>query len=209
MPRDGSDTKQALIVAGERLLATKGLDAVTVSEIITEAGARNASALQYHFGSRDGLMTAILERHKVGVAGERQRLLDAAGDDADLRALLSVLVTPLAAKLDDDDGGPYYLLLLAQLHQTGRVFSPPASDALTSRDLAEVVERISRAAGPLPPRVLVTRLDLVMTLLIHGLAGRARAVLGGTRSKTSHFVEDLVDAAAGILTTGVRPGSNG
>jgi AcrR family transcriptional regulator len=209
VPRDGSDTKQALILAGERLLATKGLDAVAVSEIIAEAGARNASALQYHFGSRDGLMTAILERHKAGVAGERQRLLDAAGDDADLRDLLRVLITPLAAKLDDDDGGPYYLLLLAQLHETGRVFSPPASDALTSPDLAKVVERISKAVGPLPPRVLVIRLDLVMTLLIHALAGRARAVLGGTRSKTAYFVEDLVDASAGILTTSARSGSNG
>ena len=53
-------TRERLIVAAERLFAEHGFDGVTLKQITAEAGQRNASALQYHFGSRVDLVRAIV-----------------------------------------------------------------------------------------------------------------------------------------------------
>ncbi|MDZ7826474.1 MAG: helix-turn-helix domain-containing protein [Gammaproteobacteria bacterium] len=53
------DTKAALIRAGERLFAEKGLAGVSVRDITEAAGARNQSALHYHFGCMEELIREI------------------------------------------------------------------------------------------------------------------------------------------------------
>jgi AcrR family transcriptional regulator len=55
------DTKERLLAAGEKLFARDGVHRVTVRELNEVAGQRNASALHYHFGSREGLLRAIVE----------------------------------------------------------------------------------------------------------------------------------------------------
>ena len=55
------DTKGSLILSGLELFATQGLDAVSMRTINAHAGARNASAVHYHFGSKMGMVKAIVE----------------------------------------------------------------------------------------------------------------------------------------------------
>src|ERR687891_78479 len=86
--RPTGTTAERLIAAAESLFATHGIDGVSLREINRAAGARNASALQYHFGDRDGLLRAVLA---------------------------SALVRPSAAMLADGDGGPAYLQIMADL----------------------------------------------------------------------------------------------
>ena len=45
----GRDTRERLLSAGERLFATRGIDAVSVRDITDAAGA-NLAAINYHFG---------------------------------------------------------------------------------------------------------------------------------------------------------------
>ena len=110
-------TKQRLITAAEALFAEHGIQAVSLRELTRAAGARNATALQYHFGDRDGLVGALLDKHAGETDARRHAMLDAyqANGQADLRALAAALVLPLAAKLDDPDGGRNYLRILAEL----------------------------------------------------------------------------------------------
>src|SRR5438445_4339123 len=103
-----ADTRERLIAAAEELFAANGIQAVSLREIVRASGAKNATALQYHFGDRAGLVRAVLEKHHLEVDTRRHALLDAyesrGGDD--LRALAEALVAPLAAKLS---GAPAYL----------------------------------------------------------------------------------------------------
>ena len=55
------DTKASLILSGLELFSTQGLDAVSMRTINAHAGARNASAVHYHFGSKMGMVKAIIE----------------------------------------------------------------------------------------------------------------------------------------------------
>ena len=59
----------AAIDAAEALFAERGLDGVTTREILDAAGQKNQSALQYHFGSREGLILALVRLgDRLGVA---------------------------------------------------------------------------------------------------------------------------------------------
>ena len=53
--------------AAEELYGGQGIDAVSLREIQRASGVKNATALQYHFGDRAGLLTAVLEKHSYDV----------------------------------------------------------------------------------------------------------------------------------------------
>ena len=114
MPRDSTATKQRLLREAERLFARRGLYQVTVREITEAAEQRNVSALNYHFGSHDGLLDAILTRHGDPTDVARGVMLAAVGHDASSRELVAALVVPYAAKLSRPDGRDY-LRIVAQL----------------------------------------------------------------------------------------------
>ncbi|MER5325866.1 TetR family transcriptional regulator [Streptosporangium roseum] len=70
-------TRERLIAAAEELFSTRGIEAVSLNEIVRASGARNATALQYHFGDRAGLLRAVLDKHGRDVDERRHAMLDA------------------------------------------------------------------------------------------------------------------------------------
>ena len=78
-----AETRARLLRAGERLFAEHGIHQVRLREINALAGQRNSSALHYHFGSREGLVEAILSEHQNAMDGDVRPALDAltAGPD--------------------------------------------------------------------------------------------------------------------------------
>jgi AcrR family transcriptional regulator len=189
-------TGERLIDAAEVLFAAHGIDAVSLREINRAAGARNASALQYHFGGRDGLLRAVLAKHHHAVEARRHAMLDAcdADGDPDLRAMAGALVRPSAAMLADGNGGPAYLQILADLMNRPRpVIDPaalddPASSIYRWRTL--VAGLLDNDATRLHRRFVAMRFAAVE------LARRARSA---PHTDDRLFVSHLVDLVAGLL----------
>lgn len=102
-----SDTRERLLRAGEQLFAEHGTSGVSAREIVRTAEVGNASALQYHFGDREGLVRAVLEQHERQIDVRRHQLLDELEVGAELRDLADVLVGPLADELADASGRRY------------------------------------------------------------------------------------------------------
>jgi AcrR family transcriptional regulator len=71
---------EELMATAERLFAAEGIDAVSLRQITREAGQRNVMALQYHFGDREGLLVAVIDKHTRPMSVRTHELLDAAGD---------------------------------------------------------------------------------------------------------------------------------
>lgn len=107
-------TRIALIEAAERLIAEKGLADVSTREILQEAGQRNQSALQYHFGSKDGLISATINERTKQIDRVRQEMLDNIEGTPTLRQLFEVLILPLGDLLNDQAAGANYLNFLSQ-----------------------------------------------------------------------------------------------
>lgn len=155
------DAAAALISAAEQLFAERGIDGVSLREINREAGQRNTTSLQYHFGDRQGLLRAIMEKHGREVNARRNALLDQyeANGVEDVRALASAFVLPLVAKLHDPDGGRFYLRIAAELvNRAGRAVEEDAVSILsdpTGRDPHDSITRWSRLVGPLLSPIVV------------------------------------------------------
>lgn len=182
-----------LLAAAERLFASSGLDGVSLREITAAAGATNASAIQYHFGDREGLIRAVVARHDETVDARRHALLDAIRPDAaDVRPLIDALVRPYAAELDRP-GGAGYLRVMADL-----LNHPRFSADWTSRvEGSSSVLRWRRMVAPLldPEAVRRHRRFVAIRFTVTELARRA----GQQRPSQQRFVDELVDLVCGLL----------
>lgn len=187
--------RDRLVSAAETLFFERGLDGVSLREINAAAGARNASAVQYHLKDRDGVITAVLDKHAPEVEARRHALLDAAQHEPQLRAVVGAYVRPLAAKLSDGDGGPGYLQVLADLATT------PGERALRLLGGAESgsTARWRAAVAPFMPEgaVELHRRFTAMQFTHVELARRAHE--RGPRADHQLFTSHLVDLVAGLL----------
>ena len=91
------DTKERILDVAERLFADFGYKATSLRDITSEAGV-NLASVNYHFGSKDALLAALLDRRFAPVNRRRLELLDeleASADGAvDLLDLVRALLSP-------------------------------------------------------------------------------------------------------------------
>jgi TetR/AcrR family transcriptional regulator, regulator of cefoperazone and chloramphenicol sensitivity len=206
-----ANTRDRLMAAGERLFASKGVDRVRLREINELAGQRNSSALHYHFGSRDGLVLAILRRHEDDVDAEVAQVLDRWDRDGyqpGVREIAAAVVRPLAAKLGSPNGRdflqivPYVVPGLSETLRRGR--AEPLTPQ-TRRVLALFEARIAE----LPAELRRERLVVYMLMLTAVLADRAQQMAQRSRPPLDHdrFVEHVLDMVEGIFTMPAGGGS--
>src|SRR5688500_10943785 len=98
MGRDATETKEKLFRAAEHLFARYGID-VPIREIHKLAGQRNASAIQYHFGSKEELIGAIIERHAPSPADMAMVRADLEAKRDDPRRFVEAIVRRLCSYL--------------------------------------------------------------------------------------------------------------
>lgn len=204
-PTAPGNTRDRLLRAAERLFAVNGIDAVSLRQINRSAGARNATALQYHFGDRAGLVRAVLAPHHRDVDADRHVLLDAheaehpaTSDGAEtltlMASLAGALVRPPAAKLSDPAGGPEYLQIVADLLERPR----PAISTASLDDPADSMFRWRALVAPLlrPEAVALHRRFAAYRFMASELAQRARS---GPHTDDRLFTSDLVDLLTALL----------
>lgn len=113
-------TPDRLLDAAERLFAERGVGQTSL-RAVTEAAGANLAAVNYHFGSKTGLLFAVIDRRVVPMNDERLQLLDAveagAGPDGpSLHAVVEAFLAP-AVKVGQKDGeGRHFFALVARLH---------------------------------------------------------------------------------------------
>jgi AcrR family transcriptional regulator len=128
----GAATTERIIMAAERLFGTYGIEAVSMRQIIVQAGVGNNSAIAYHFGDRANLVREIWRQRLPGLELTRadmlRKVIDA-GQGDDPHALARVLVMP-AYDLVDDEGRHSYAAFLRQAlrWEPGRVLRAEAMD---------------------------------------------------------------------------------
>ncbi|MFN3244328.1 MAG: TetR/AcrR family transcriptional regulator [Planctomycetota bacterium] len=71
-----TDTKDTILDAAEALFAEQGFAATSLRQLTQRAGV-NLAAVNYHFGSKDELVKAVLRRRIEPINAERVRRLDA------------------------------------------------------------------------------------------------------------------------------------
>lgn len=194
MPRDGSTTRDQLIRAAERLFARDGVDGVLTRDLVAEAGQANDSAVSYHFGSRAGLLRAVLDKHLLRMEEQYKRTLEQFSADTELVTVLEATVKPLAEELRSEDGRDF-LRITAQLAGKSGVRTGEPPKILAGTALAGQLELLRRACRRLHSRaVTLERIALFITMLTAALADRANRIEHESRMLLGHeaFVANLL-----------------
>jgi AcrR family transcriptional regulator len=207
MARDATVTRARLIRAGEHRFALDGVAGARLRDVVRDAGQANDSAVGYHFGSRAGLLQAIVERHIAAM--DRQREIPP--DEAGLHELVAAIVRPTAGLLLTDEGRDF-LLIMEQVSDWSGLGTGRPNPVLAGTVLSMQLTRLGQALSAQVGRTLAReRVALLVTFLTGALAARARSRAAGVRQRLSHekFVDHLVDVLCGALSAGmssrVRP----
>lgn len=170
-------TRARIVATAERLFAARGIHAVSLAQINATAGQRNRNAVQYHFGSKRKLLQAIIDKHASAITMRRSQLLDniETSPTHSLEDVVSALVLPVAAKLDDPDGGEAYIHVSAQLAVTHTLDFQGIKHSGLRINREERFQNLLRAKLPtLQPVVFTLRQALMVSMLFHGLSDHAR-----------------------------------
>jgi AcrR family transcriptional regulator len=201
------DGRLALISAAEQLFAAHGINGISLREIMRAAGLRNTTALQYHFGDRNGLLRAVLEKHELDVSTRRHAILDQfeSKGEASLRDLASAFLLPLVPKLRDTNGGPEFLQIAAQLvNRTTQTIDPAEPVGVLVFDPGRSIERWSMLVEPsLPPETVGPPLHRRFAAIRFGHIELGRRASSLPDSDDTLFTSHLTDLFSALLSADV------
>ncbi|MQY17978.1 TetR/AcrR family transcriptional regulator [Nocardia macrotermitis] len=197
--------RERILLAAERLIAERG-QSVPLRDIAAAAGQRNNSAVQYHFGSRDGLIEAVVEQRMATLELRRLELLAerAAADAPDgVHELLEALVVPMF-ELRSQHGIGYYARFLEQIRTHPAVTDEANLRGTRRTSVRVIMHRLDRALPELPPALRLRRLRTLPTVLFSLLADHERAIEDDrVAADDTTAWSELIDMLAGVLTAPV------
>jgi AcrR family transcriptional regulator len=196
-----------MIDTAERLIAERGLPALSLREVAAEAGQRNHSAVQYHFGSRSGLVEAVFDARMRPIDARRAEMLaelEGAGRTGDLAALADVIVRPLAEAVIGDSPGWYGRFLVEVQRSEPELLTV---DRPVMASLHRAGELTVAAMVEVPGELRSERLVVAIRSAVAMLADRELLAARGLRrgSPPNVFVAPVVDLAHAMLAAPPSP----
>lgn len=189
--------RQTLIDSARHLFAEQGIEAVSLREVARAAGHRNTNAVQYHFGDRQALLTAVVEPFEREVGARRAALVEVLASEADpsMRPVAGALVRPSAAMLERPEGRNHLRIVAELIVGMDRFVASlgTAENSLVAWD------KLARARMPETTLPLHRRYAAI-SLCFSELGRRA-----ASRRRPDHrlFVSDLIDLVTGVLLADV------
>ena len=167
-------TRDRLMDAAEQLIAQKGYTNTSMREITAKAEA-NIAAVNYHFGSKEGLVSEMLSRCIEPLNNERFAMLDAEMSAAekehrrpDGEALLRAFIEPAITFFQSQAGDQHFLRMISRIHAD-------QDDAIRQEFLRHMVpvflrffDAFQKALPQIAPDKLMPRLFFCIGAMVHG-----------------------------------------
>ena len=187
--------------AAEQLFAERGIHAVSNRLISEAAGQGNNAAVNYHFGSKDQLLHALVAHHSTQIDSLRTTMVDALPTSAPLRDWVECAVRSVTTHISSEGSPSWYARFLAQ------VVADPALHELDSPGAQTTsYERMRRGleqhVSDLPRHVAQTRATMTRHVIIQTCAETERALADGREPAVPHtwdtMAAEITDAIVGI-----------
>jgi AcrR family transcriptional regulator len=170
-------TRDRILAAAEELFARTGV-ATTSLRAITALARVNLAAVNYHFGSKDGLVEAVYRRRLEPLNRARLKNLEKLEAEAgkrppSLEAVMEAFILPVV-KLGQDpaQGGPTVMRLLGQTHTEAAGYFR----TYFAGEYREVLDRyeavLARILPDLPGDQIKTRLAFLVGAMTYPIAER-------------------------------------
>jgi len=204
------ETQTRILDAAEELFLQHGFEGASMRMLTTRAGV-NLAAINYHFGSKDALIEAVLRRRLDPMNSNRVAALDrieaqAAGRPLEPEAIIGAFVGTSLRMIEDSRGGGRNFIRLL-----GRTYTDPDKQirALIGQLYAPAMERykaaFTRALPGLPRDELVWRMHFMFGTLSYTLAATDTVQLIAGFKAEDRYDARLLEArltaflAAGLL----------
>ncbi|HEY2430054.1 MAG TPA: TetR family transcriptional regulator [Acidimicrobiales bacterium] len=207
----GDATRTRLIRTAERLIAERGLDAVSVRDI-TAAADTNAASIHYHFQSKEGLVLAILEDLAARMGARRRERLAALKKRPTPRQVAAAMVFPTfeyvtgsaepgASPPDGVESDTAYVGFLAVMLEDPSMAE--AIDTFFSDQYDAYLEAFRRARPDLAREEAVNRVCFALHLVLNSVSEPARGLRTWIERHCPPAVarveDDLIDFLAGAF----------
>jgi AcrR family transcriptional regulator len=202
---DGAQTRARLKAAAQRLFAARGIDGVTVRDLIAAAGQRNNASLSYHFGSKEDLARElIIDGAKILDARRRTMLaaLEGAGREPTVREVLDVLCVPVV-ELSSEPSQASYAQMIANLELNDRAFVRNALGGTWNFGYRRCVELLLALIPEVPRPILEQRISLAVIYMNAVAAAREQSLGAPGESRlwsTPYVMANLLDTIHVMLT---------
>ena len=205
---ESTSTREQLLDVAEALFLEHGVDGVSLRAIVRASGQKNQSALQYHFGGRDGLIMAILMRRADQLEAERRVLMEEAlqaREQPDLRSMCAILIRAPFKLCREQKAFREFL------GQFGQRLLASDQSVLTSAEVEHMPTRkvlrpmITASLSHLDPKLLMLRLEHAHAFGLLAISRRARSGASFKDAEAELFFNNLVDQIAGMLDAPVSP----
>ena len=201
-----TDTRESLLDAAEKLFSEHGIQAASLRQITQEASA-NLAAVNYHFGSKDGLVRAVFHRRLRPMNDERLRRLeevDLGAEDA-LEQILRAFLEPLLRLISERPEGVRGFARLM-----GRAWSEPSEEVRTIilEEIRETIDRFLAAFRQILPQLsdseLMWRFHFVAGAMGHTVScSYALERYSGGKCHTGD-PDEILDQLVRFLAAGMR-----
>lgn len=213
-------TRDQLLDAAERLFAEKGLDATSVREITSAAGA-NVASVNYYFGGKENLYQEVFRRRLAAVREYRLQTLrdalDGAGDSATVETVVRAFVWGFLRPLIEHSEGWVLVELMAREMTNNRL----PREVFHQEMIRPMQESFASALRRVEPRLTVLQsvgcffsvmAQVVQVVHLYRMHGGFPMPGGTTRDVSgiaehivrfsAHGVRGLVSAADGAVPPG-------
>jgi len=207
------DTKQKILDSAEELFAHGGFHAVSLRAITQSAGV-NLAAVNYHFGSKEALLDAVIGRRLEPLNARRLELLERELHSAragqrrpEVREVWRAMVAPTLQLRDPASGAGHFVTLV------GRLLSEPHGPAreVFLKQMAPLLMRLFEALREALPALDASRLFWRVHFCVGALAHLLRCDLDklplppgiDPHLATDDLVEALLDFSVAGLEVGL------
>jgi AcrR family transcriptional regulator len=191
--------REELLAVAERLVATRGIGGTSLRDVQVESGQRNKSVVQYYFGSRDGLVRAVVEARMDPINRRRFALLAGLGPEPSVRALVEAFVAPLAEQTVLAPRSFWARFLLQASFDPS--FRRLVRESLSAASFRSVWVALAARLGQLPEPARQHRVERMVEFVLVALASAEEARDEGRLApgEAPGFVADLVAMCCGLL----------
>ena len=162
-------TKERIIASAEVLFARQGFDGTSLRQITEDAGV-NVAAVNYHFGSKEGLLVELLDRVVAPINRRRLALLDELESNGapDVRGLLVAFLQPDLEVLQElktrDESLPRFV---SRMYSEGSDFMAGVIGRQFAETQRRFYEAFGRALPELDRREIAWRLHCVVGIVVY------------------------------------------
>jgi AcrR family transcriptional regulator len=198
-------SRDRLLDAAERLFGENGIRATSIRDLTQEAQV-NLAAVNYHFGSKEKLIAAVLARRADPVNRHRMEMLDqvlgdAAGQPAPVEAILSAMSIPTVGFLRSN---PSFFKFAA------RLWSEPEKEfrQVLMAQFGFVAQRfvgeLSRTLPHIPVSSLWIRFNFAIGSMLHTWMHLAEACEWSRLPQTEFDVDRVMNEWVRFSSAGIR-----